>query len=69
MLRTAVGEIRLSQDSIAKIESTKVALASRYEQYYDLTVVAAGNVQSGVRYILKPQAGQSGSGHEFNEVL
>jgi hypothetical protein len=31
---------------------------------YDLTVVAAGNSQSGLKYILKPQVGQSGAEHE-----
>lgn len=31
---------------------------------YDLTVVAAGNSQSGLKYILKPQVGESGAEHE-----
>ncbi|MBA7489760.1 hypothetical protein ES702_00294 [subsurface metagenome] len=31
---------------------------------YDLTVVAAGSPQSGIKYILKPQAGQSGADHK-----
>ncbi len=47
----------------------EVSADSLVDFVYDLTVVAAGNEQSGGRYILKPQIGQSGSGHEFNEVL
>ena len=31
---------------------------------YDLTVVAIGSPQSGIRYILKPQVDQSGADHE-----
>jgi hypothetical protein len=31
---------------------------------YDLTVVAAGNLQSGIKYILKPQVDQSGADHK-----
>ena len=31
---------------------------------YDLTVVTAGNDQSGIKYILKPQADQSGASHK-----
>ncbi len=35
---------------------------------YDLTVVAAGNDKSGVKYILKPQIAQSGPDKPFNLV-
>jgi predicted secreted protein len=35
---------------------------------YDLTVVAAGNEKSGIKYILKPQIAQSGAEQEFKEV-
>ena len=38
MLQTKVGDIGLSQDSIAKTKSTKVALASLFEEYYDRIV-------------------------------
>jgi hypothetical protein len=34
---------------------------------YDLTVVAAGSPQSGIKYILKPQIGQSGADSEARE--
>ena len=34
---------------------------------YDLTVVAAGNAQSGIKYILKPQVDQSGADHKPDE--
>ena len=35
---------------------------------YDITVVAAGNEQSGIKYILLPQVTQSGANQEFHEV-
>ena len=35
---------------------------------YDVAVVAAGNEQSGVKYILKPQIGSSGAGQKFEEI-
>ncbi|GAI24108.1 unnamed protein product, partial [marine sediment metagenome] len=35
---------------------------------YDVTVVAAGNEQSGIKYILLPQLDQSGADQEFHEV-
>jgi RNA polymerase sigma-70 factor (ECF subfamily) len=38
MLEVKVGDISLSQDSAAKTEPAKVALASLYEQYYDRIV-------------------------------
>lgn len=34
---------------------------------YDLTVVAIGSPQSGIKYILKPQVDQSGADHEPNK--
>ncbi len=34
---------------------------------YDLTVVAAGSPQSGIKYILKPQIGQSGADRKPSE--
>ena len=34
---------------------------------YDLTVVAAGSPQSGIKYILKPQVGQSSADHKPNK--
>jgi hypothetical protein len=34
---------------------------------YDLTVVATGSPQSGIKYILKPQVDQSGADHEPNK--
>lgn len=35
---------------------------------YDLTVVAAGSPQSGIKYILKPQIGQSGAEHKPSDA-
>ena len=34
---------------------------------YDLTVIAAGNAQSGFKYLLKPQVNQSGAKNLPNE--
>jgi len=35
---------------------------------YDLTVIAAGSPQSGIKYILKPQVGQSGADQRFEKI-
>lgn len=35
---------------------------------YDVTVIAAGNAQSGIRYILQPLVGQSGADHRPSET-
>ncbi len=60
-----------------KLPSNKLQLSKTFEIapdaapvsfVYDLTVIAAGNPKSGIKYILKPQIGESGSDQRFKEV-
>lgn len=55
-----------------KLPSQKLHISKRFQVSadaltaftYDLTVVATGNLQSGIKYILKPQVDQSGADHK-----
>ncbi len=55
-----------------KLPSQKLQMSKRFQVgadeltsfTYDLTVVAAGSPQSGIKYILKPQVDQSGADHK-----
>lgn len=59
-----------------KLPSGKLHLSRAFEVtedsvtsfVYDLAVVAAGSDKSGVKYILKPQLGQSGADKKYEEV-
>jgi len=51
---------------ISKTFDVKSGTVTRF--VYDVTVVAAGGPQGGIRYILKPQAGQSGTDQVFEKV-
>ena len=59
-----------------KLPSEKLQISKPFEVtsdevtsfVYDLTVVAAGSPQSGIKYILKPQIGQSGAGQRFERI-
>ncbi len=59
-----------------KLPSGKLQISKAFEVtgdsvtsfVYDLTVVDAGSPQSGIKYILRPQAGQSGADRRFEEI-
>jgi hypothetical protein len=59
-----------------KLPSSKLQISKPFEItsgsvtsfVYDLTVVAAGSPQSGIKYILKPQVGQSGADQKFEKT-
>ena len=59
-----------------KLPSRKLQISKPFEVtsdsvtsfVYDLTVVAAGSPQSGIKYILKPQVGQSGADQRFEKI-
>ncbi|MEE8174795.1 MAG: DUF4382 domain-containing protein [Dehalococcoidia bacterium] len=59
-----------------KLPSEKLQISKPFEVtsdevtsfVYDLTVVAAGSPQSGIKYILKPQIGQSGADQRFERI-
>jgi hypothetical protein len=57
-------EIKLPSDKLRISKDFQVNQDTLTTFTYDLTVVAAGNSQSGVKYILKPQVDQSGAVHE-----
>jgi len=54
-------EIKLPSNKLQISKSFQIAVGEVTSFVYDLTVIATGNEQSGIRYILKPQAGESGA--------
>jgi hypothetical protein len=54
-------EIKLPSNKLHISESFQITENTVTSFTYDLTVIATGNEQSGIKYILKPQAGESGA--------
>ena len=61
-------EVKLPSSKLQISKSFEVATDTVVSFVYDLTVIAAGNPQRGVKYILKPQIGESGSDQRFKEI-
>ncbi len=57
-------EIKLPSQKLHISKPFQIAPDTVTSFTYDLTVVAAGNIQSGIKYILKPQVDQSGVAHK-----
>jgi hypothetical protein len=57
-------EIKLPSQKLHISQDFSVSVDDLTTFTYDLTVVAAGNDQSGIKYILKPQVDQSGASHK-----
>ncbi len=57
-------EIKLPSQKLHISKQFQVTADTLTSFTYDLTVVAAGNTQSGIKYILKPQVDQSGADHK-----
>jgi hypothetical protein len=57
-------EIKLPSDKLRISKNFQVSQDTLTTFTYDLTVVAAGNSQSGIKYILKPQIDPSGAAHK-----
>ncbi len=57
-------EVKLPSGKLHLSKSFQVTADAVTSFTYDLTVVATGSLQSGIKYILKPQADQSGAHHE-----
>jgi hypothetical protein len=57
-------EIKLPGQKLHISDSFSVNINDLTTFTYDLTVIAAGNDQSGIKYILKPQADQSGASYK-----
>ncbi len=60
-------EIKLPSQKLQMSKSFLVTADTVTSFTYDLTVVAAGSPQSGIKYILRPQADQSGADHKPSE--
>lgn len=60
--------VKLPSEKLQISKSFKVTGGSVTNFVYDLTVVAAGSPQSGIKYILKPQAAQSGADQNFEKI-
>ena len=54
-------EVILPSQKLQISISFQITAGSVISLTYDLTVVATGNQQSGIKYILKPQVGESGT--------
>ncbi|MBF8267635.1 MAG: FAD/FMN-dependent dehydrogenase [Dehalococcoidia bacterium] len=61
-------EVKLPSQKLQINQSFDITPDSGVSFVYDLTVVAAGNEKSGIKYILKPQVGGSGAGRPYAEV-
>ena len=57
-------EVKLPSHKLHISKSFQVTADTVTSFTYDLTVVAAGSPQSGIKYILKPQVDQSGAHHK-----
>ena len=60
-------EVKLPSGKLHLSKPFQVTVNTVTSFTYDLTVVATGSPQSGIKYLLKPQIGQSGADHEPNE--
>ena len=61
-------DVKLPSNKLQISKGFEVATDTPMAYVYDLTVIAAGNPQKGVKYILKPQIGQSGANQSYHEV-
>ena len=61
-------DVKLPSNKLQISKPFEVATGTEMTFVYDLTVIAAGNPKSGIKYILKPQIGQSGADQRFREV-
>ena len=61
-------EVKLPSDKLHINTHFSITEDSPVNFVFDLSVVAAGSEQSGIKYILKPVVSQSGPNQEFTEV-
>jgi hypothetical protein len=61
-------DVKLPSEKLHISKPFEVMSSSVTSFVYDLTVVAAGSTQSGIKYILKPQVGQSGADQRFELI-
>jgi hypothetical protein len=61
-------DVKLPSEKLHISKGFEVTSSLMTNFVYDLTVIAAGSTQSGIKYILKPQAGQSGADQRFELI-
>jgi len=61
-------DVKLPSEKLHISKPFEVTSSLETNFVYDLTVIAAGSTQSGIKYILKPQAGQSGADQRFELI-
>lgn len=61
-------EVKLPSGKLQISKPFEVTSGSVTNFVYDVTVVAAGSPQAGIKYILKPQVGQSGADQRFEKI-
>jgi len=60
--------VKLPSEKLQIPKSFEVTSDSVTSFVYDLTVIAAGSPQSGIKYILKPEVGRSGAERRFEVI-
>ncbi len=60
--------VKLPSEKLQISKGFEVTSSSMISFVYDITVIATGSSQSGIKYILKPQAGQSGANQSFEKI-
>jgi hypothetical protein len=60
-------EIKLPSQKLRMSKPFQVTAGTVTSFTYDLTVIATGNPQSGIKYLLKPQIGESGADQKPSE--
>jgi hypothetical protein len=60
-------EVKLPSGKLHLSKSFQITASTVTSFTYDLTVIATGSLQSGIKYILKPQIDQSGAGYKPSE--
>jgi hypothetical protein len=61
-------DVKLPSDKLHISKPFEVTSGEVTNFVYDVTVIAAGSPQSGIKYILKPQAGESGADQKFKKI-
>jgi hypothetical protein len=61
-------EVKVPSDKLRINTGFEITLESTIEFVFDISVVSAGNQQSGIKYILKPVISESGPGKKYTEI-
>lgn len=61
-------DVKLPSEKLQISKGFEVTSSSMISFVYDITVIATGSPQSGIKYILKPQVGQSGANQSFEKI-